>query len=196
MSAPAMTTLHPDGLAHLARLRAPLDALQADGGQIDAWGEQLGSVLAAGGRLLVCGNGGSAAQAQHLAAELVGRYDGERRPLSAIALVADPSTITALANDYPATELFARQVAAHGRPGDVLLALSTSGRSPNVVAAIDEAARRGLVPWSLTGPGPNPAADAAASSYCVDGASTATVQEVHQVVIHLLCAAVDRVVRA
>ena len=95
----------------------------------DRWGVRLAAVLDNGGRLLAAGNGGSAAQAQHLTAELVGRYRDDRPPFSAICLSAETSSLTAIANDYPASELFARQVEAHGRPGDVLVLMSTSGRS-------------------------------------------------------------------
>src|SRR5690606_37904884 len=106
---------------------------------IEAWGRALARVLRGGGRLLACGNGGSAAEAQHLTAELVGRFEDERRPLSAIPLHGDTSSVTAIGNDYGADSVFARQVQAHGRPGGVLVCLSTSGRSPHVV----EAARTG-----------------------------------------------------
>ncbi len=112
----------------------------------------------AGGRLLACGNGGSAAEAQHLTGELVGRFRHERRPLSAIALHADTSATTAIVNDYGDHEVFARQVAAHGRPGDVLVCLSTSGSSQNVVAAAKAAHELGVTTWALTGPAPNPLA--------------------------------------
>jgi D-sedoheptulose 7-phosphate isomerase len=148
-------------------------------------------VLCAGGRLLAVGNGGSAAHAQHLTAELVGRYVVDRPPFSAIALHADTSALTALVNDYPADELFARQVSAHGRAGDVLVALSTSGSSSNVVAAVEAARRGGLVTWAVTGRSPNPLAVLADSAVSVDSTSTPTIQEVHQVVVHLLCEALD-----
>ena len=121
--------------AHLAALHEPIGALENELVKVDAWGAELAGVLTDGGRLLAVGNGGSAAQAQHLTGELVGRYAAERRPLSAIALHADTSSLTAISNDYGPAEAFARQVRAHGRAGDVLLALSTSGRSPNVLAA-------------------------------------------------------------
>jgi phosphoheptose isomerase len=141
--------------------------------------------------LLAAGNGGSAAQAQHLTSELVGRFHLERPALSAIALTADSASMTALANDYGAAALFARQVEAHGRPGDALVALSTSGRSPNVVAAAEAAARAGLVVVALTGSCPNPLAERADLCLAVQAATTATVQEVHQVMIHLLCTIID-----
>lgn len=181
---------------HVAALMRCLTVLEADLDRVDAWGRQLAAVLLAGGRLLVAGNGGSAAQAQHLTAELVGRYRDERVPLSAIALHADTSSVTAIVNDYGADEVFARQVRAHGRAGDVLLLLSTSGRSRNLLAAAFAARDRGVTPWALTGRRPNPLADLADDALCVDAPATATVQEVHQVVVHLLCGAVDAAVRA
>jgi D-sedoheptulose 7-phosphate isomerase len=179
------------GREHLAALVGALEALDARIDDVEAWGARLAASLSGGGRLLAVGNGGSAAHAQHLTAELVGRYRDERRPLSAICLHADSSSLTAIVNDYGADEAFARQVRAHGRAGDQLVALSTSGRSPNLLAAVQAARREGLRTWALTGPAPNPLADAADESLAVDAPSTATVQEVHQVVVHLVCAAVD-----
>ena len=158
----------------------------------DAWGTRLAAVLDAGGRLLASGNGGSAAQAQHLTAELVGRYRDDRPPYSAICLSAETSSLTAIANDYPPEELFARQVEAHGRPGDVLVLMSTSGTSPNIVAAAERGRSRGMQVWALTGPRPNPLADAADEALCVDAAFTATVQELHLVALHIVCAALDK----
>ena len=184
-----MTSPLLSGADHVAALLHALPALDTD--RLDAWGSRLADVLVGGGRLLCAGNGGSAAQAQHLTAELVGRYRDDRPALSAIALHAETSALTAIANDYGYDAVFARQVQAHGRPGDVFLGLSTSGRSANVLAAIDAARDGGLTVWARTGPGPNPVADAADEAVCVDTAATATVQEVHQVAVHLLCAAVD-----
>jgi D-sedoheptulose 7-phosphate isomerase len=158
---------------------------------IDAWGAHAAGTLARGGRLLAVGNGGSAAHAQHLTSELVGRYRDERRPLSALALHAESSSFTAIANDYGVEQTFARQVHAHGRPGDVLVALSTSGASPNVVTAVRAAHDVGLATWALTGPVPNPLAAAADACIDVPASATATVQEAHQVLVHLLCEAVD-----
>ena len=179
------------GRDHLAALAGPLAALEAEVDRIDRWGAVLVRRLLAGGRLLAAGNGGSAAQAQHLTSELVGRYLDDRRPMSAIALHAEGSSLTAITNDYGPDQAFARQVRAHGRPGDVLVALSTSGRSRNVLAAAAAARQAGLVTWALTGRAPNPLADECDEALCVDSPSTPTVQEVHQVVVHLLCAAVD-----
>jgi D-sedoheptulose 7-phosphate isomerase len=176
---------------HIAALHRPLAELEASVDRIDRWGRHLAGVLTGGGRLLAVGNGGSAAQAQHLTSELVGRYRDDRRPFSAIALHAETSSVTAIANDYGADDLFARQVLAHGREGDVLVALSTSGRSPNVLDAVAAGRECGLTTWALTGRAPNPLVGACDDAVVVDAPYTATVQEVHQVVIHLLCASVD-----
>jgi D-sedoheptulose 7-phosphate isomerase len=181
----------PTGRHHLAALAGPLAALEADVDRIDAWGRHLARVLTRGGRLLAAGNGGSAAQAQHLTSELVGRYRDDRPAFSAIALHADTSALTAIVNDYSGAALFARQVEAHGRAGDVLVALSTSGSSRNVLAAVDAAHGRGMTTWALTGRAPNPLAACSDEAVCVDAPATATAQEVHLVVVHLLCAAVD-----
>jgi D-sedoheptulose 7-phosphate isomerase len=176
---------------HLDDLLPALTHLRAHLPRLARWGDALADALVAGGRLLAVGNGGSAAHAQHLTSELVGRYRDDRRPFSAISLHAEPSALTAIVNDYGPAEGFARQVRAHGRPGDVLVVLSTSGRSPNVVAAVDAARAGGLRVWALTGRGPNPVADRAHDRLCVDAAGTATVQEIHQVAVHLLCEAFD-----
>lgn len=186
----------PVGKAHLGLLKAPLVALEEDLDRIDRWGRHLADVFTARGRVLAVGNGGSAAHAQHLTSELVGRYRDERAPFSAIALHAETSALTAIGNDYPAEELFARQVRAHGRPGDVLVAFSTSGGSPNVVAAVDAGREAGLTTFALTGPAPNALAARADEAVVVDAAYTATVQEIHQIVVHLLCAALDVAVGA
>jgi D-sedoheptulose 7-phosphate isomerase len=177
---------------HLLELSRALDRFGRCVDLLDQWGVRLAAVLEGGGRLLAAGNGGSAAQAQHLTAELVGRYREDRAPYSAICLSAETSTLTALCNDYPAAELFARQVEAHGRPGDVLVLMSTSGRSENVVSAARRGRLLGLEVWAMTGPAPNPLAAEATESCAVDASSTATVQELHLVGLHVLCAALDR----
>ena len=187
-----MTHTTPCSRDHLRELVDAAKAFEPCVDVADRWGANLASVLDAGGRLLAAGNGGSAAQAQHLTAELVGRYRDDRAPFSAICLTAETSSLTAIANDYPAEELFARQVEAHGRPGDVLVLMSTSGRSPNIVAAAERGRRIGMQVWAFTGPRPNPLADAADEALCVDATFTATVQELHLVGLHILCAALDR----
>jgi D-sedoheptulose 7-phosphate isomerase len=178
--------------AHLDDLRCALSAFERDADRVDRWGEHIASVTCGGGRVLAAGNGGSAAQAQHFTAELVGRYLTERRALSAIALTADIASVTAIGNDYGYGEVFVRQLTAHAREGDVLLLLSTSGRSPNVVAAVEAAHERGVTVYALTGPAPNPLTAVSDDSVGVVSASTPVIQEVHQVAIHLLCEAVDR----
>ena len=178
---------------HIGALVGALTVM--DTRRLDTWGQRLAVILCRGGRLLAAGNGGSAAQAQHLTAEFTGRFASDRDPYSAIALHAETSAVTAIANDYGYEEVFARQVAAHGRPGDVLIALSTSGRSPNLLRAAGEGRRQGLTTWALTGPAPNPLADACDEAVCVHVpdalAPTATVQEAHEVALHLICLAFD-----
>lgn len=176
---------------HFTALRRAVDEIIPVATQLDGWGRHLATVLSAGGRLLVCGNGGSAAEAQHLTAELVGRFRGERPPMSAIALHADTSALTALVNDYGDEEMFARGVRAHGRPGDVLLTMSTSGTSPNVLAAVKAAGEIGIATWAFTGPRPNPVACMCDDAICVEAPTTATVQEIHLLLVHALCIAVD-----
>jgi D-sedoheptulose 7-phosphate isomerase len=187
--------VRPSGATpHLDALTDALGEVAQDMDRLRYWARELADTLSAGGRLLAVGNGGSAAQAQHLTAELVGRYCDERRPFSALALHADTSSVTAIANDYGLDHVFGRQVQAHGRPGDVLLALSTSGRSGNVLAAVRSARYVGLRTWALTGPAPNPLVAAADEAFVVSAGSTATVQEVHLVVLHLLCEFLDELV--
>jgi D-sedoheptulose 7-phosphate isomerase len=195
-----LTTPRPaEAVAREERLEELAEAalrFRAQAPVITAWGRRLARVLGSGGRLLACGNGGSAAEAQHLTAELVGRFEDDRRPLAAIPLHGDTSAITAIGNDYGPVNAFARQVQAHGRPGDVLICLSTSGRSPNVIAAAHRARRMGLAAWAITGPGPNPLTDACDDAIAVDAAATATVQEIHLAAIHLLCGVIDESLEA
>jgi D-sedoheptulose 7-phosphate isomerase len=178
---------------HMRALADAVDRVGPESERLTVWGSQLADVLTNGGRLLACGNGGSAAEAQHLTAELVGRFREERNPMSAIALHADTSALTAIGNDYGIEEIFARGVRAHGRPGDVLISLSTSGTSGNVLAAVKAAHEEGLTTWALTGPAPNPLAAMCDDAVCVDADSTATVQEIHLMLVHALCIAVDDV---
>jgi D-sedoheptulose 7-phosphate isomerase len=179
---------------HLRHTASAITALESQIDVIEAWGATIAEILLNGGRLLAAGNGGSAAQAQHLTAELVGRYAEERQPLSAIPLHGDTSSLTALANDYGSAESFARQVRAHGRPGDVFVGLSTSGRSTNVIAAARDARAMGLETLAITGPRPNLLADACEGCIVVDAETTAAIQEAHLVAVHLICESVDRCV--
>jgi D-sedoheptulose 7-phosphate isomerase len=178
---------------HFDALTDAVGRAKAEAGRVIGWGTELARVFDGGGRLLACGNGGSAAEAQHLTAELVGRFHAERMPLSAISLHAETSALTAIINDYGEDEMFARGVRAHGRPGDVLVALSTSGSSRNVLSAVKAAHDAGMVTWALTGRAPNPLADICHEAICVDAESTATVQEVHLLLVHVLCMALDEV---
>jgi D-sedoheptulose 7-phosphate isomerase len=177
---------------HLAGLAAALIPYRAVAGRLSRWGGQLAWTLGQGGRLLTAGNGGSAAEAQHLAAELVGKLRDDRAPLSAIALCADSSAVTAISNDYGFEEMFARQVRGHGRPDDVLMVMSTSGRSPNLLAAVQAAREIGMRTWALTGPGPNPLAEACDEAICCPAADSQVVQELHLVSVHVLCEHVDQ----
>jgi D-sedoheptulose 7-phosphate isomerase len=145
----------------------------------------------AGHRLFLAGNGGSAADAQHIAAELTGRFERERRPLPAIALHANSSAVTAIGNDYGFERVFARELRAHARPGDVFVALSTSGNSANILAAVDEARERGLVIIGLTG-----ATGGALGPRCdvcvkVPSSNTARIQEMHILIGHAICDLID-----
>lgn len=180
---------------HLQASRRALRAFEAQVDRVDALGAELGERLLDGARLLACGNGGSAAEAQHLTAELVGRFRDERTPLSALCLCVESSSVTAIGNDYGPDEVFARQVRAHGRSGDVLLCLSTSGTSRNVLAAAEAARDCGIAAWALTGPGPNPLGALCDEVLAIEATSTATVQEMHLLAVHVLCGAVDRVAR-
>jgi type III pantothenate kinase len=185
-------TLPPSAADHVHALAEALPRIEGELDRLSELGERLATHLLGGGRVLAVGNGGSAAQAQHLTAELVGRYEYERGPLSAICLHGDTSTLTAIANDYGPEEAFARQVRAHGRPGDVLVALSTSGHSANVLAATRAARAMGLETWGLTGTAPNPLAELCHEVLAFPARSCATIQELHMVALHVICAAVDR----
>jgi len=150
--------------------------------------------LLADGKLLACGNGGSAADAQHFAAEMVGRFERERPELPAIALTTDTSILTAVANDYDFSQVFAKQVRALGRSGDVLLAISTSGNSANVVAAITAAHEREMRVIAMTGKGGgrmNELLTVDDVHICVPHSTTTRIQEVHLLSIHCLCDAID-----
>lgn len=187
-----ITNLTPATVDHLAAIRAAIDEFQSDTATIERWGRDLAGRLSAGGRLLTVGNGGSAAHAEHLAAEFVGRYRDERSPFSAVALHTGGATLSALVNDYGLEEMFARQVCAHARPGDVVIAFSTSGRSPNILAAARAARAAGAAVWSFTGPAPNPLIEESDEAVSVAARGTPTVQEIHQIGLHLLCEAFDR----
>ena len=148
------------------------------------------TALSNGNKILACGNGGSAADCQHFAAELVGRFERERLPLPALALTTDTSILTAVGNDYGFREVYAKQVQAFGQSGDVLLALSTSGNSANVVAAIEAAVERDMRIIALTGKGGGVMGELMSDAdvhICVPHDRTARIQEVHALTIHILC---------
>ena len=150
--------------------------------------------VTSGGKVLACGNGGSAADAQHFAAEFVGRFERERPELGAIALTTDSSILTAIANDYQFNAVFAKQVRALGQPGDALLAISTSGNSANVLAAVEAAHEREMVVLAMTGRGGGQIGRVLRETdvhICVPHDRTARIQEVHLLVLHCLCDGVD-----
>jgi len=147
--------------------------------------------LQGGGRLLLCGNGGSAADATHIATEFTCRFMGDRRPYSAISLCVDGGLLTAIGNDYAFQDVFGRQVRAHGREGDVLIALTTSGKSRNVLVAIEEARRLGLKTICLLGKNGGFTKGAADIEICVPGKTTARIQEAHKFLLHVLCELVE-----
>jgi D-sedoheptulose 7-phosphate isomerase len=176
---------------HLAASHAALTALEPSAPTLADWAALAHRVLLGGGQLLAAGNGGSAAHAQHLTSELVGRFDRDRRAFRAVCLSADTSALTAIGNDYGFEHVFRRAVEALGRRGDLLVLLSTSGRSPNLLAAAAQAHATGLTVLSLTGPGPNPLADLSDAAVSVVAPTTAAIQDAHQAAIHAFCAAFD-----
>ncbi len=178
------------------RLRAIADHMRAvsEGpypASVDAAVELLHGALASGRKLMVFGNGGSAADAEHLCAELVGRFTVERRPLAAIALTTNTALLTAWSNDYRFDDVFARQIEALGHPGDVALGISTSGNSANVVNALRRARERGLKTIALTGKGGGAAAPHCDVLMAVPLIDTPRIQEVHLATYHAICAALD-----
>jgi D-sedoheptulose 7-phosphate isomerase len=178
--------------ADSARLKQDAAATMAE--PIARAGALLTACLLADGRILACGNGGSAADAQHFAAELVGRFERERPELPAISLATDTSLLTAVANDYAFEQVFAKQVRALGRKGDVLLAISTSGNSPNVISAAAAAHEREMHVVALTGKGGGRLGELLAGEdvhLCVPHGRTMRIQEVHLLTIHCLCDVID-----
>ncbi len=173
--------------------RAAVDALDATHAErLLALADTVAGSWAAGGRLLVCGNGGSAADAQHIVAELVGRFERERDGWPALALTVNSSILTAVANDYGYDAVFARQVAGLGRRGDVLLAISTSGRSANCLAAVAEAKRRGLVTACFGGRDGGPLAGEVDIALVAPSDVTARIQEIHILWGHILCGVLEQ----
>ncbi|MGB8855121.1 MAG: phosphoheptose isomerase [Burkholderiales bacterium] len=161
---------------------------------IAAAGQRMAQCLLNDGKILACGNGGSAADCQHFAAELLNRFEMERPGLAAMALTTDSSTMTSIANDYAFEQIFSKQVRALGQPNDVLLAISTSGNSKNVIEAIFAAHERGMAVVALTGRDGGhiaPLLDANDFHICVEHENTARIQEVHLLTLHCLCDAID-----
>ena len=178
--------------ADSAKLKS--EAASVLGEPIARAGLALAQTLKAGGKALACGNGGSAADAQHFAAELVNRFEAERPPLAALALTTDSSNLTSIANDYAWEQVFSKQLRALGRRGDVLLAISTSGNSANVIEALRAAHEIGVRVIALTGKGGGKMAPLLAREdvhICVPHQNTARIQEVHLLVLHCLCDAID-----
>ena len=173
---------------HLQTFQSLLDAKVSD---IRLAGELIIKTLHDGNKILLCGNGGSAADAQHIAAELVGRYENERRSWPAIALTTDTSALTALSNDYGYEEVFARQVAGLARAGDLVIAISTSGKSANVIRAVEQAKSIGCKTIALTGAGAEPLASLCDLAVIVPANRTSRVQEAHIAIGHLWCEMVD-----
>lgn len=184
--------LEREARAHL-EASAKLASVLSEGdlpAQVAGAGAVLADAFRGGGKVMFCGNGGSAADAQHLAAELVGRLDsaGDRDPLPGIALTTDTSILTAVANDFGYREVFARQVRALGRQGDVLVCLSTSGGSENVIRAAEAAESAGVRVIALVGPGPSPLDDLAEVGLHLPGETAGQIQQGHIAVGHALCA--------
>lgn len=177
-----------DALAEHLALAAGLTALLPQAAEV---GALLIATYERGGRLFTCGNGGSAADAQHLVAELVGRYSRDRRPLAASALSVDPSVVTCIGNDYSFDDVFARQVRALVGAGDVVIGFTTSGRSANVVRALAAAHEQGATTVLFTGGDGGPAAEHADHALVVPSAKTARIQEMHLLLLHLVIEQVD-----
>jgi D-sedoheptulose 7-phosphate isomerase len=189
--------LHDRILGHFhASAQAKRDAADALAPGIEQAARLMVHCLTQGGKIMACGNGGSAADAQHFAAKMVNRFEQERPGLAAIALAADTSTLTSIANDCAYDQVFARQLKALGQPGDMLLAISASGNAPSVLQAVHAAHARGVHVVALTGRSGGGLAEQMADDdvfLCVPAESTARIQEIHLLVIHCLCDAVDSV---
>jgi D-sedoheptulose 7-phosphate isomerase len=189
--------LHDRILGHFqASAQIKLDAAGTLAPQIEVAARHMVHCLAQGGKILACGNGGSAADAQHFASMMINRFEQERPGLAAIALTTDTSTLTSIANDYAYDQVFARQVKALGQPGDILLAISTSGNSPSVLQAVAAAHSRSMPVIAMTGRSGGGLAEQMQEDdvfLCVPAESTARIQEVHLLTIHCLCDAVDSV---
>lgn len=178
-------------LQNIEEHRRLLDRLHALDAPVQAAAEAIAGSLAAGHKLMLCGNGGSAADCQHIASELTGRFVKDRRPLAAIALTTDSSALTCIANDYAFDEVFSRQLMGIGRAGDCLLAISTSGRSANVLKAVQAARTHGIRTVGLLGRDGGPIGALCEVALVVPGDITARVQEMHLLIGHTLCGMVE-----
>ena len=176
---------------HIQQHQAAIEALTAFERTIQAHGELLIGALRAGGKILVCGNGGSAADAQHLAAELLGRFGHARRGLPAIALTTDSSALTSIGNDFGFDAVFARQVEALARPGDVLIGISTSGNSRNVMAAVKTATELGVTTLGLLGGTGGALSGLLNHALIAPSSDTPRIQECHILIAHIWCAMID-----
>ncbi|WP_420714794.1 D-sedoheptulose-7-phosphate isomerase [Roseateles sp. SL47] len=183
-----MTSLFLSNLTSHQALMAELPALD---GVLTAAGKALGERLRHGGKLMFCGNGGSAADSQHLAAELTGRFMKDRRPLAGLALSTDSSALTCIGNDYSFDDVFARQVVALGRPGDALLAISTSGNSANVLKAVQAARELGVFTVGLLGRDGGRLREVCDTAIVVPSQVTARIQEAHLLIGHTLCGMIE-----
>jgi len=186
-----MTTIDQIAMEHLAQYREAADNVAALLEAVHAVTGALIDSLTHGGVIYSCGNGGSAADAQHLTAELIGHYRRDRRPLPAVTLTTDPSVLTCLVNDYSPDLIFARQIEALARPGDVVCGFTTSGRSPNVVAALGVAKEKGATTVLFCGANPGACGAWADLTLAAAAPSTPRVQEIHTLLLHMIADAVD-----
>ena len=187
MPEPDLVQLRAEWEEHIAVSTEAVSLLPA----VAALAARITDSLGSGGTVLTFGNGGSAAEAQHFAGELLGRFRATRQPLRAIALSTDPSVVTCIANDFSYDDLFARQVAAMARSGDVVIGITTSGRSENVIGGLRAAREQGAVAVAWTGADPGPAGEAADIVIAAPSTTTARIQEVHTLVMHAICVAID-----
>lgn len=183
-----MATLFARNLSEHLKLFLTLEGLSP---QVGSAGALMAGALRTGGKIMVCGNGGSAADSQHIAAEMTGRFIKDRRPLAAIALSTDTSALTCIANDYSFDEVFSRQVLGLGREGDCLLAISTSGNSANVIRAVEAAHANGIDTIGLLGRDGGRLAGLCTMSVVVPSQTTARIQEAHILIGHTLCGIVE-----
>lgn len=187
-------TMHDQLLSQLQHSCNKLSELESQLPDVLRLGEVIVASLTAGGTLFTAGNGGSAAQALHLTEELIGRYEATRPPIRSISLVSDPSAMTCIANDFGFEMIFERPLKGLAREGDVLLAMSTSGKSENILRALKAARDMGVTTMGLLGRDGGPALEHCEHALVIDSDKSATIQDVHQVVIHLLCELIEHCV--